>query len=278
MTEFVLGRFGGQCPWAGWQEAQVRQAARATGGRARVVDVARHPDWARKNGLFFPFMVLVDGRAPRLSPLRAEDLVAAARSAPPAERPWVAPAPPRPEAGTSDVRPMVPGSEVADACALCFPSEAGADLAADMDAGMAAGIRAKQRWLGRLSADPPFGFVAYEAGCPVAAAEFLPIGAVPYPLPHRPHRSTFLTCVYGGPDRRAAGGRDYRGAALSGLVEHLAGLGYQSLLAVAGRRSPYPNGPVPFFAARGFREVAELGQVDLAGGRDELVLLELSLA
>lgn len=141
------------------------------------------------------------------------------------------------------------------------------------------GADAKSRWASETAAHIPHGVLGYIAyvkdlthpnGRAVAAVEFLPSTLVPYPIPRKDERSAFITCIY--PTKEP----DYRHDVLWRLLADLPSYGYSRVLAIAGRNTPYPNGPVSFFREHGFTEVQVLDTEQLPDGIEELALMELS--
>jgi len=235
---------------------QAQRAAKRLRGAVDVADVARQPELAARHRLFFPFMTVVDGAMRLPSPTPAEELVRIAAeglAVPPA-----APTAPGPEARAEAVLPLT-AVNIADTCPLCIrPDEV-------------RGCRAKAAWaadIGRQVPNGILGFVAYREGRAVGVVEFLPTPLVPYPLPHKAPDVAFITCIYSTED-----GPDYRGQVLARLVEHLQATGCRELQVVAGRWTPYPNGPTSFFRQHGFELMNEVDRVTLREGEEVLVLL-----
>ncbi len=109
----------------------------------------------------------------------------------------------------------------------------------------------------------------------MGVVEFLPATVIPYPLPKKEPAIAFITCIYSLSDGFDQGeGPDYRGQVLDHLLGYLSKQAYRKVQVIAGRRTPYPNGPVPFFLSHGFKELTELDRVVLTVGREELVLME----
>lgn len=258
---FLVLHLAGQCPWVPWVVEQARQAAAETGATVEVADVATQPQLAHSHGLFFPFMTVIDGQVRVPAPTPATALIRRADAAG------------RMPAGSSpalpDIVPPAVGDEparvipltavnIADGCALCgSPGSSGCQL--------------KAAWAGSAAMSLPdhgLGFIAYVGDRPVAAVEVLPAMAVPYPLPDAGDGDAFITCLY--PTQAP----DYRGLVLGRLLAELRRSGCRRALVVAGRRTPFPNGPLPFLAEHGFREVCGLATEQLTDGTEELVLAE----
>lgn len=257
---FLLLHFGGQCPWHLWMIEQARMTAAQIEGSIEVVDVMKKPEIAARYRLFFPFMTVINDTVRLPSPIPADGLVKIAREGVVA-KPTIFQAPSC-EAQAEKVEPLTV-ENIVDSCPLCIPSRE------------ARGCRAKQVWASRLNDEVEegvLGFVAYEGRKAVGVVEFLPALLIPYPLPEKNPTLAVITCIYSLQD-----GADYRGQVLGRLIDYLANQGYQTLQIIAGRRTPYPNGPVSFFLSHGFRELGEVDSVVLNEGEEELVLMAREL-
>lgn len=269
MHRFLVLHFGGQCPWHLWAIEQVREAADRVGGSVEVVDVMDKPEMAERYRLFFPFMTIIDDTIRLPSPTVAGELVKIVGEGA-TTKPTV-PQPLGPEARAGRIELLTAGN-IGDTCPLCVPDSE------------ARGCQAKRFWAARIEGQVPegiLGFISYEGGRAVGVVEYLPSPLVPYPLPEKDPTIAFITCIYSpsnGLGTDQGEGPDYRGQVLDRLLEDLPGQGYKKLQVIAGRRTPYPNGPVPFFLERGFRELGELDRVILKIGEEEIVLMELDLA
>lgn len=114
----------------------------------------------------------------------------------------------------------------------------------------------------------PFGFIAFQGEVAKGVVEHLPSNLVPYPLLKKDPSIAFITCIYPmEPDI------DYKSPVLERLLDHLRGEGYRELQVIAGRRTPYPNGPASFFLRHGFVELGELDRVCLWGADEEELIL-----
>ena len=253
---FLLLHFGAQCPWQPWVAEQAREAAKRLNGRADIMDATQRGDLAARHRLFFPFMTVINETTRMPSPMPAEELVRIAVEGflPPPPSPVLK----QPEACTGTIRPLTT-SNLVNTCHLCIPSEE------------KRGCQAKAAWAARITRRIPgkiLGFSTYHNGQVVGAVEFLPLALVPYPLPVKTPDTAFITCLYS-----LENGADYRGQLLKRLMEHLRGTDYCEVCVIAGKRTPYPNGPQAFFTQHGFQPVNELGKVALKEGEDEIVLL-----
>ena len=253
---FLLLHFGAQCPWQPWVAEQAREAAQRLNGEADIVDVTRRHDLAAHHRLFFHFMTVIDETIRIPSPVPAEGLVRIAVEG--FLSPPLSPVLRQPEARTGIIRPLT-ASNLIDTCHLCIPPEE------------RRGCQAKAAWAARITSHMDggiLGFSACHSGQIVGVVEFLPLALIPYPLPVEAPEAAFITCLYS-----LENGADYRGQILERLMEHLRGTNYGEVYVIAGKRTPYPNGPAAFFNQYGFQPVNELGRVTLREGEDELVLL-----
>jgi len=262
---FSVLHFGGQCPWHLWAIEQAETAAREVGGVVEVIDVSAKPDLAAHHRLFSPFMTVIDHTIRLPFPTPAQRLVEIGEEGI-SGTPTIF-HPTGPQLRAERVASLTAGN-ISDTCPLCVPDS------------QQAGCRLKQAWASGISESVPegiLGFVAYERADAVGAVEFLPAPLVPYPLSGKEPSVAFITCIYSrsnGSGTDQGDGPDYRGQVLDHLLSHLRRRDYMKVQVIAGRRTPYPNGPVPFFLSRGFRELLELDQVILTEGQEDLVLME----
>ncbi|MCL0094170.1 hypothetical protein M1O53_04235, partial [Dehalococcoidia bacterium] len=61
------------------------------------------------------------------------------------------------------------------------------------------------------------------------------------------------------------------------IVNYLPNQGYEKLQVIAGRRTPFPNGPTSFFLSHSFKVSGEVDSIVLEEGEEELVLMEREL-
>ncbi|MBU2611081.1 MAG: hypothetical protein KJ606_09090 [Chloroflexi bacterium] len=248
---------------------QARKAIIEVGGVVEVTDISDKPELAAHYRLFFPFMTVIDDIIRLSSPIPAERLVKVVREG-------VATEPAifqlsGPELKAEMIEPLTI-ENMGDTCPLCIPSSE------------ATGCQAKQVWASMVKDEVQeglLGFIAYDGGKAVGVVEFLPATVIPYPLPKKDSTIAFITCIYSPSDgfgTDQGGEADYRGQVLDHLLDYLPRQGYKKVQVIAGRRTPYPNGPVPFFLSHGFNELSELDKVVLTVGEDELVLMEKDIA
>lgn len=211
--------------------------------------------------MFFPFMTVIDERLRVPSPTRAEVLVRMANQT--RELKPTAPMAYGRRPDVCEVHALTPDN-VKATIPLCI---AGVEPIAD---------REKARWARealRKSRGVLLGFIAFKDGKAKGAVEYLPSHMVPYPLPQKDPSIAFITCIYPTePDS------NYKSPVLEKLLDHLKVEGYRRLQVIAGRRTPFPNGPVAFFQEHGFSELGELDRIGLAEGEEELILMERKLS
>jgi hypothetical protein len=226
-----------------------------------MADAAQQPEMAARYKLFWPFMTVIDERIRLPSPTPTAELVRIATeggiTAPPIPETTLGP-----EAEGDRILPLT-ASNIADSCSLC-------NRADEQEACLA-----KTDWAAEIARRVPegiLGFIAYDEGEAAGAVEFLPSSLVPFPLPEKSNEIAFITCIYSFEE-----GADYREQVLKHLLNHLRDSSYRELQVVAGRRSPYPNGPEPLFRKHGFEPVAELDRVILREGEERILLMKLAL-
>lgn len=242
--------FGRQCPYAGL-EIGARGAAKLLGLSFKCVDVRDNPELARKYQMFSPGLIVVDDL--RLAfPGSAEQVAESIRTR--------APLPGKqeyhqlPEEDLDHVEVLGPHNvdRVRD---ICVPAH------------LAPYRCEKEQWLKSLHL-PCLGLVGYMDGQPVVIAETLPRELVPYPVPD--YNGLFITCLYGRHDAQL----DYRRSLLRMGMPLLKSLGYDHIGIVAGRGTPFPNGPAELLALAGFREAGEFGRIILRHRWAEQVFME----
>ena len=249
--------FGAQCPWYRWVIDQARRAAQELGAEVDVKDVTEHPELAAKHRMFFPFMIILDGKTRVTGPMEAEGLVRLVKETP--EPKPTSPVTHGKRVGRCVIQGLTPDN-IKATIPLCI-----ADVRPIAD-------REKALWaeeMLRRSGRPLLGFIAFQEDEAKGVVEYLPSTLVPYPLPKKDPSIAFITCIY--PTEPDA---DYKSPVLERLLDHLREEGYRELQVVAGRRTPYPNGPVAFFLRHGFVELGELDRACLWGAdEEELVLM-----
>jgi hypothetical protein len=254
--QLLLLHFGVQCPWQPWVVEQARQAASELGSKLQIVNVSEQPELAARYRLFYPFMIVVDETLRLPSPTPASKLVDIVTQG--LDTPPLALLHSSLVAEAETIKPLTVDN-FTDVCVLCIPLD---NLQA---------CQAKANWARGVASQVPegfLGFAAYHAGNTVGAVEVLPVKLVPYPLSAKTPDIAFITCLYSQEN-----GMDFRGQLLECLMKRLPEKGYRELYVVAGRRLPYPNGPVDFFVRYGFEPIEELDRIVVSEGEDTLVLL-----
>jgi hypothetical protein len=259
-SRVIFLHFGNQCPWIFYMKKQARIASQTLGYSYEAYDVTEFPEYAVRFQMFFPFMTVI-GKSLRIpSPLTAERLVSIAQNN--ASQSPIAHYPLTNEVEPEKIVPLT-RRNVSATYDLCI------------DAKHARCLAAKKRWLekiGKLTKNENLGSIAFNNGRPVAVIEYLPVTLVPYPIPDKDPTTMFITCIYPFNDKR-----DFRGAVIEAAAEMMAQTGVMKIQAVAGKHSPYPNGPAEFFAKHGFYERDNLRKVLLREGKEELRLMERCL-
>jgi len=258
---FLVLHFGAQCPWYRWVIDQANQAAQELGAEVAVKDVMDHPELAEKHRMFSPFMTIIDGNIRIPGPMGTEALIRMVKESP--ERKPTSPEPHGERTGPHLIHGLTPDN-VKATIPLCI-----ADVRPIADS-------EKVLWaeeMLRRSGCSLLGFIAFQGDKAKGVVEYLPANLVPYPLPRKDPTIAFITCIYPTePDV------DYKSPVLKRLLAHLREEGYKELQVVAGRRTPYPNGPVPFFRRHGFVELGEVDQWCLGElGEEELILMRREL-
>jgi len=245
--------FGRQCPGAAL-ESGARAAAELLGLPFATADVSLNPELARKHQMFFPGLVVAEGFKGGF-PGSPEQMAESIRTrAPlPGKQEYVQ----LPEAVPDKVEVITP-ENVEILRGLCIPAH------------LCEFWQEKEDWL-KSFAIPCLGLVGYREGQPVAVVEMLPREHIPYPIPE--YNGLFITCMYGRYDAQV----DYRRGLLEEGMPLLRSLGYAKIGIVAGRATPYPNGPVELLARAGFREGTDLGRIILRHCWAEQVFMERQL-
>lgn len=131
-------------------------------------------------------------------------------------------------------------STVKDTCMLCASSKKNS-YCGD-----------KSKWILEIRDEfnlPHLGKLHYLKGECIGGAEFVPSKIVPYPIP-RAEDLAFLTCSFGTSEKG-----DFKSYPLQKLEEDLIKLGYKSIIAIVSEDTPFPNGPLQWFIAKGFEDL-----------------------
>lgn len=244
--------FGYQCPGSAL-ESGAREAAEILGLSFSVADVGKEPELARKFRLFFPGAIVQDDLM-LVYPGSGSQLAECIRNRGPLPGKQEYRQPPEADPDRVEILSL---DNVSDIRGLCIPTEL-SHLWCE-----------KMLWLKSFNLSC-LGLIAYQGDRPVAIMEALPRQLVPYPLPL--FRGLFITCLYGRYDEE----KDYRRGLIRAGLPLLKKRGCSALGIVAGRDTPYPNGPVQMLVRAGFGQVQSLGMVTLLHRREEQVFMTLS--
>lgn len=109
------------------------------------------------------------------------------------------------------------------------------------------------------------GYLHYYKGRCVGGAEFVPSVIVPYKIP-RGSDIAFLTCAFLS-DKEG----DYKSFPLEYLEKKLPEIGYNELEAIVSEKVVFPNGPLDWFAERGYQDLGEVNYEKAEHARMHLV-------
>lgn len=226
--------WGFQCPLHG----DMLRLLERYRGRLKItcLDVSKAPELARRMGMFFPMLTVVQEARRYFSPLREAFLEALCREELPEERPY------RLKLGTKEATGSLElltkdNFRVAGACTgqLCE-----------------SGCMEKAAWLGKLG-QPVFGCVNVAGTRLLGGAEFLPSLLVPYAVP-KGRDIAFLTCVY-----LSDALWDYKSPPLRRLEAKLAQT-YRVLEVISDEKGVFPNGDLAFFLRNGYKDQGVVAQ------------------
>lgn len=225
--------WGDQCPHNS-PSRDTLAGLRDEGHEVHTFDVSRNPALASSVDMFSPTLTIIDGKGRWHGPLFGGFREALSRGEIPRQGPYRVSMSDRVFRGS--LAPLTPAvvTDTGSACGVSPQSCAG-----------------KGRWIRRMMQEyrlPHLGFLHYRDGKCVGGAEFVPSLEVPYRIP-RGEKTAFLTCSFLS-DEEA----DYKSFPLERLEEALPELGYHTLLAVASEDVVFPNGPLEWFVARGYRD------------------------
>lgn len=244
--------FGHQCPYAGIETA-AREAAKILNLPFKGVNVQQNPELARQYQMVTSGLIIVDDL--RISFPGAEQVAEVIRTrAPlPGDQEYQQ----LPEEDPDYVK-VISSQKVEELQHICVPGE------------LAPYWCQKKEWLKNLDL-PCIAMVGYKDGQPVAIAETLPRELIPYPVPE--YDGLFITCLFGHYDTKV----DYRRGMLEMAMPLLKNLNYTRIAIVAGRGTPFPNGPAELLAQAGFQEAGEFAPVMLRHRWAEPVFMERTI-
>lgn len=233
--------FGMQCPHHERLIQTVREAAGAAGLKPEISDFTGRPDLCASYTIFSPTLLIVNEKYRWNGPFSRQNVLDLLEDAPPV-RPLYAPG-----IGTAEFTgTLVPiAAETVEAtCETCFGSD---------DRNL---CRAKAEWVCgilRRTGLPHLGFLNMDGARCVGGAEFLPIEEVPYPIPGGKPGDAFITCSYATqPDF------DYKSQPLRHLLAFLKESGFRQAFMVASVGVVFPNGPIDWYQARGFKDLGKV--------------------
>ncbi len=250
--------WGNKCLWKEWMAEQARLVSEKLGADFQQHDIALQPELARRKRIFFPGTVEIsDFKIPY--PGTAEEMLASFKRR-------------GPLGGELKVRKLPAGipqrieklkGKLKDAAPFCREDR------------QRNSFREKEKWLEKhiLPGLNTPGYIAYNAEEAVGAVEFVLEKDCPYPLPEKGERSIFVTCIYGSSEE----GVDYRGYLIDFLAQKAREARYQALNVLAGEKTPYPNGPVELFRARGFEKEVFLERILLRNCWENISYLQRKL-
>ena len=197
----------------------------------RTYDVSEKPELAKRMGMFYPTLTVVNGIIRRYSPYGKEFLNRVSEGVVPEERPYL------PKLGTE-----VFVGEVMAVTKENYGTAAGCTGRRDCK-----GCQEKIRFFEDKGLSV-FGFVNLRDGELVGGAEYVPSVYVPYDIPHD-EQTAFLSCVYLSDEEF-----DYKTAPLQELERYLAEK-YRKMVVISDEKGVFPNGDMDFFVRKGYRAI-----------------------
>lgn len=196
----------------------------------KVYDISKNPELAKRMGMFYPTLTVVNGKTRRYSPYGREFLDQVCEGLVPKEKPF------KPNLGTE-----------------FFAGEVMAVTRENY--GTAAGCTGRKHCRGcqekitffEDKGMTVFGFMNLREGKLVGGAEFVPSVFVPYDIPHN-DQTAFLSCVYLSDEEF-----DYKTAALRELEGYLEGK-YRKMVVISDENGVFPNGDMEFFVRNGYKD------------------------
>lgn len=253
MTEMSYLYFGPQCPGDALERGG-REAAKILGMSFVTYDVCKTPDLAGEYKMFFPGLIVADGLH-LVFPGSGQQLAESIRIGGPLP-------------GTQEYQQLP--QAVPDRLEILGPDNLEAIRGLCIPEGASSFWCGKEAWLRDLGLSC-YGLAAYQGGRPVAIMETLPRRLVPYPVPH--YDGLFITCLYGRWDAQV----DFRLGLIEAGLPILKDLGFSSIGVVAGRGTPFPNGPDELLRRAGFDEVQDLGRVILRYRWADMVFMQRTI-
>ena len=228
---------GNQCPHNCYLLARIKTIAWGERVKLHLFDITDDPETCKKYQVFSPNMLIVNDTYRLHGPFTKERVEALLQDEDTEPKRYVVDQ--SDDVVTGDLTPITSNS-VLSTSTIC----SGAD-----DEGL---CRGKSEWVERVlrtAGLEHIGYIHSYGGKCVGGAEFLPSTMVPYPIPDKRKDNAFLTCSY-----LSDADHDYKTHPLERLVEDLREWGFETLSVVVSSEGVFPNGPLPWFEKKGFRD------------------------
>lgn len=238
--------FGYQCPHNAYLLARIKTVAWQERAMLHLFDISNDEETCRKYNIFSPTMVIVNDRYRWHGPFTKEKLMAMI------ENEDIEPAPYAVNQSNDVVRGdlmAISPDSVLSTCAPCINTD---------DRGLCMG---KSEWVRetlKTTGLKNLGYLHMVDGRCVGGAEFLPSKVIPYPIPDKRDDNAFLTCSYLSDEKK-----DYRTHPLERLVIDLRSSGFRTLSVAASEKVVFPNGPLDWFAKKGFEDKGVLVEEEM---------------
>ncbi len=250
-------RLGHQCYGASNMGEKAAELATLLNYDYREIDLEKYPEATQKEKLFFPGTIVIDDFK-TVFPGTAEELLAAYRQNGPIE-------------GKHSYRTCPDGipdkilklnNHLAAGAKICMGKQKNK-------------LNEKKKWLEKHQRYTygTSGFIAYKGNNPVAAVEFIQEKQSVYSLPAKRTDVLFITCIYNQPQLTD----DYRAPLIGKTSEFAQKHGFKAISVIAGKETPYPNGPKAFFQQHGFVEKMYLDRVLLRHHYEEIFFYQLTI-
>ena len=197
----------------------------------RTYDVSENFVLAKKMGMFYPTLTVINGKIRRYSPYGREFLDKLCNGVISEEKPYL------PKLGT----------EVFYGSIMPITRENYGTAAGCTGRKCSEGCQKKVRFFEENGLSV-FGFMNLRDGDLVGGAEFVPSTLVPYNIPHD-RQTAFLSCVYLSDEEF-----DYKTPALQELERYLAER-YRKMVVVSDEKGVFPNGDMEFFVWNEYKDM-----------------------
>ena len=186
---------------------------------------------AKEMDIFFPTLIVLDGRKRYYSPFGRAFLELAAAGEYPMKRPYL---PEISETEAENIIAPITGENADIACGCCGNKSE-------------SGCLRKKIFLEGTGLEV-YGFMHRAPdGSLLGGVEYLPSEMVPYDVPHG-EDTAFITCVYMSDTRL-----DYKSAPLRALEKYLKSR-YKKVIAVSDEKGIFPNGDLAFFIRNDYKD------------------------